>query len=219
MTRKAAEGKAKSRGNGAPIRGRPRSEKAQKAILEATLELLAEIGLAGLTVEGVAARAGVGKATIYRRWSSKLPLVVEAITTLPELRLPATGSIRTDLRQIIGDLANAMRVSPLGRVLPHLAGQRGTDAEVDHAVGRFISTRRAPLVNVMREGVKSGELPAGLDPELLNDLFVGPIVNRMLFSRRRVDASFIDQVIASVLAGVSKALPHASKRRAKSVAD
>jgi AcrR family transcriptional regulator len=69
----------------APSAGRPRSEEAHQAILDATLALLVEVGFSGLTVEGVAARAGVGKATIYRRWPSKLPLVVEAFRQLPAL--------------------------------------------------------------------------------------------------------------------------------------
>jgi AcrR family transcriptional regulator len=182
-------------------RGRPRSEKAQEAILDATLALLAETGLTGLTVEGVAARAGVGKATIYRRWSSKLPLVLDAITTLPELRVPTTGTLRGDIRQIIHELVKALRQSPLGRVLPHLTGERRVDAAVDEAVGRFIVVRRAPLIEVVRRGLERGEVPASLDAEALTDLFVGPVVNRVLFSRQRADAAFIDRVIATVLAG------------------
>jgi len=182
-------------------RGRPRSTKVQEAILEATVTLLAEVGMSALTIEGVAARAGVGKATIYRRWPSKLPLVVEAITTLPELPLPATGTIRGDLRQIIGSLVSIFRSSPRGRVLAQLAAERDADAEVDAAVGSFVSIRRRPLVEVVRRGLARGELPDGLDPEVLTDMFVGPVVNRLLFSHRRVDARFIDQVIDTVLAG------------------
>ena len=78
----------------APSAGRPRSEEAHQAILDATLELLAEVGFSALTVEGVASRAGVGKATIYRRWASKLPLVVEAFGELPALEDADTGSRR-----------------------------------------------------------------------------------------------------------------------------
>jgi AcrR family transcriptional regulator len=213
MARKAAVGKRRavaarstSTRDVAARRGRPRSEKAQKAILDATLALLAETGISALTMEGVAARAGVGKATIYRRWSSKLPLVVEAITTLPELRSPATGTFRSDLRHIVDDLARIFRSSPLGRVLAHLAAERGSDAEVDEAVGRYVVLRRQPLVDVVRRGLAQGDLPASLDPEVLTDLLVGPIVNRVLFSRQRVDAAFIDRVIDNVLAGATQAV-------------
>jgi AcrR family transcriptional regulator len=196
-------------------RGRPRSEKAQKAILDATLALLAETGLSGLTVEGVAARAGVGKATIYRRWSSKLPLVVDAITTLPELRVPSTGTLQGDMRQIISELVRVLRLSPLGRVLPHLIAERGADAALDEAVGHFIVVRFAPLVEVVRRGLERGEVPASLDAEALTDLFVGPIVNRVLFTRQRVDAAFIDQAIATVLAGARHVAFQPPKARAR----
>jgi AcrR family transcriptional regulator len=74
-----------------PTAGRPRSEEAHQAILDATLELLVEVGFSALTVEGVASRAGVGKATIYRRWPSKLPLVVEAFGQLPGFEEVDTG--------------------------------------------------------------------------------------------------------------------------------
>jgi len=184
-------------------RGRPRSAKAQKAILDATLELLAETGMSGLTVEGVAARARVGKATIYRRWSSKLPLVVDALSTLPQLQIPATGTLRGDLRQILGDLARILR-SSVGRVLPHLAGERASDPAVHEVFSRYVVARRRPLVAVVRRGIERGELPAGVDPEAATDLFVGPIVNRLLFSHEAADASFIDFVIATVLEATTR---------------
>ncbi|MFP8870746.1 MAG: helix-turn-helix domain-containing protein, partial [Myxococcota bacterium] len=76
--------------------GRPRSEEAHQAILDATLELLVEVGFSGLTVEGVASRAGVGKATIYRRWASKIPLIVEAFGQLPGFEDCDTGSLAED---------------------------------------------------------------------------------------------------------------------------
>ena len=184
--------------------GRPRSEKAQKAILDATLELLAETGMSGFTIEGVAARARVGKATIYRRWPSKLPLVVDAITTLPELPIPATGTLADDLRQILGNLARFLRSSPLARVLPHLAAERASDPAVHKVVSRYVMARRRPLVAVVQRGLDCGELPAGIDPEALTDLLVGPIVNRVLFSHEAAAASFIDLVIATVLEGTTR---------------
>lgn len=184
--------------------GRPRSAEAQKAILDATLDLLAETGIVNLTVEGVAARAGVGKATIYRRWSSKLPLVVDAISTLPELRVPNTGTLPGDLRQIVGSLARILNSSPLGRVLAHLVAETGSDPEVDAAVSRYVRVRRQPLVEVVQRGLDRGELPAGADPDVLTDLVVGPLINRLLFSRGAVDGAFIERVIATVIGGTEK---------------
>lgn len=185
--------------------GRPRNEVAQRAILAATLEILAEVGVSRLTVEGVAARAGVGKATIYRRWTSKLPLVVDAISTLPELTVPRTGALRSDLRQILGELARILQSSPLGRVLSHVAAERGSDAELDDTIARCLAVRRVPLVAVVRRGLERGELPSGLDPLALTDLLAGPIVNRLLFSHDSFNGSFIDLVIDTVLTGTARA--------------
>ena len=91
-------------GQAATSAGRPRSEEAHAAILDATLELLVEVGYPALTVEGIATRAGVGKATIYRRWSSKLPLVIEAFGQLPALEEADTGDLVADLESMLNQL-------------------------------------------------------------------------------------------------------------------
>lgn len=104
--------------------GRPRSEEAHQAILRATLELLGQVGFSGLTVEGVASRAGVGKATIYRRWPSKLPLVVEAFHELPQLEDADTGNLAEDLRVMLRSYLHLFNETPLAAVLPSLAGER-----------------------------------------------------------------------------------------------
>ena len=95
--------------------GRPRSEEAHQAILNATVELLAEQGYSALTVEGVASRAGVGKATIYRRWPSKLPLVVEAFGQLPAFEDVDTGSLEEDLVQMVRRYLERFISTPLAR--------------------------------------------------------------------------------------------------------
>ena len=98
--------------------GRPRSEEAHQAILDATLELLVEVGFSALTVEGVASRAGVGKATIYRRWPSKLPLVVEAFGQLPGFPEVDTGDLAEDLKQMLRGYIQLFHTTPLATVLP-----------------------------------------------------------------------------------------------------
>ena len=102
----------------APSAGRPRSEEAHRAILEATLSLLVDVGYSGLTVEGVAQRAGVGKATIYRRWPSKLPLVIEAFRQLPGLEEADTGDLATALEQMLKSYLRTSHSTPLGAVVP-----------------------------------------------------------------------------------------------------
>ena len=97
----------------APSTGRPRSDEAHQAILDATLSLLVEVGFSALTIEGVATRAGVGKATIYRRWASKLPLVVEAFGQLPGFEEVDTGNLAEDLKKITCD--NAVKLYRMDR--------------------------------------------------------------------------------------------------------
>jgi AcrR family transcriptional regulator len=181
--------------------------------VDATLALLAEGSVSGLTVEGIAARAGVGKTTIYRRWSSKLPLVVAAIRALPELKVPETGTLRGDLRQILSALVKILRTSPLGPVLLHVAAESGTDPELRDAISEHLALRRAPLLEVSRRALARGELPAGSDPDTLTELLTGPIVNRLLFSTGPVDGRFIDVVIATVLEGNATMARQRRKRR------
>ncbi len=197
-----------------PRPGRRRSETAERAIVDATLALLAEGSVSDLSVEGVAARAGVGKTTIYRRWSSKLPLVVEAIKALPELKVPNTGTLRGDLRHILAALVKILRTSPLGPVLLHVAAESRSDPELRDAVSEHLTLRRAPLLEVTRRALDRGELPAGTDPDTITELVTGPIVNRLLFSTGPVDGHFIDVVIATVLAGTAGLAGTPRRRRA-----
>lgn len=192
-------------------RGRPRSQEADRFIIDATLAMLAEAGVSAFTVGAVAQRAGVGKATIYRRWSSKLPLIVNAIMTLPELQTPDTGTLRGDLRQILRQLATILRASPLGRVLPHLLSEQGADLEIDEAVNRYLAVRRVPIETALTRGMERGEIPSGIDPHTLTDCFVGPITNRVFFSRQPIEGTFIDFVIRTVLDGLTAPAPRASK--------
>src|SRR5262249_1227272 len=93
--------------------------------LGAALELLVEVGYSGLTVEGIASRAGVGKATIYRRWASKLPLVIEAFAQLPALEESDTGDLVDDLERMLRSYLEAFVSTPLGAVVPGAAGRGG----------------------------------------------------------------------------------------------
>ena len=132
--------------------GRPRSEEAHQAILDATLALLGEVGYSALTVEGVAQRAGVGKATIYRRWSSKLPLVVEAFGALPGFGDVDAGSLERDLKETLKKYLEAFNTTALGTVFSSLAGNARPQpraAQADRA-GRACTPR------ALRPGSSSG---------------------------------------------------------------
>ena len=139
--------------NGQQSAGRPRSEEAHQAILDATIELLVEVGFSSLTVEGVASRAGVGKATIYRRWPSKLPLVVEAFGQLPGFEEVDTGSVSEDLKQMLRAYIQAFNSTPLASVMPSLAGERAHNPALSEFYDPVAKQRRQPLIRILQRGV------------------------------------------------------------------
>jgi AcrR family transcriptional regulator len=184
--------------------GRPRSEEAHQAILRATLELLGQVGFSGLTVEGVASRAGVGKATIYRRWPSKLPLVVEAFHALPQLEEVDTGHLATDLKQMLRSYLHLFNETPLAAVLPSLAGERRHNPELSELLDPVLRHRRRPLVIALERAQRRGELPVDLDLDLAADLVVGPIAVRLFFTGRRIQPKLVDPMVEMALDGIRR---------------
>jgi AcrR family transcriptional regulator len=162
--------------------GRPRSAEAERAILEATLALVTEVGLTRLSIEAVAARAGVGKATIYRRWSSKETLFRDAFATVTrELEPPPDrGSVVDEWDELLGDEAQSF--APRARmVLPLLLAEAAEDPELFEAVrGTLIAPRRAAARTVLERGVARGEIRDDVDLELLIDTLAGPLIYRSL---------------------------------------
>ena len=191
----------RARGSGA---GRPRSEEAHQGILDATLALLAEVGFSALTVEGVAARARVGKATIYRRWPSKLPLVVEAFGRLPALEEADTGDLVTDLKIMWRSYLQLFNQTPLAAVLPSLAGERSHNPALTELLDPVLRQRRRPLVAALERAQRRGELPADLDLDLAADLIVGPIAVRLFFTGRKISAKLVDPVVDMALEGIRR---------------
>jgi AcrR family transcriptional regulator len=193
--------------NGQQSAGRPRSEEAHQAILDATLELLVEVGFSALTVEGVAGRAGVGKATIYRRWPSKLPLVVEAFGQLPGFEDVDSGSVAEDLKQMLKSYIQTFNNTPLASVLPSLAGERAHNPELSVLIDPVSKQRRRPILVALERGVARGELPDDIDLDLLADIIVGPIAVSLFFrggmpSPRNV-RSFVDLALRGLLKPVA----------------
>lgn len=184
--------------------GRPRSEEAHQAILDATLALLAEVGFSALTVEGVAGLAGVGKATIYRRWASKLPLVVEAFGGLPSFEDADTGSLESDLKAMLRSYLELFNKTPLAAVLPALASERAHDPALAELFDPVLLQRRSPLVQALERAVARGEIPADLDLELAADLIVGPIAVRLFFAGRKIHAKMVDPMVDMALGGIAR---------------
>ena len=161
--------------------GRPRDARHDQAILDATLGILLEQGYRGVTIEGVAARAGVGRPTIYRRWPSKPAVVVAALVQSDRLALPApdTGSLRNDLIAVQRHQVERMNSPDARRVTAGLIADLADDPELaDTYVSQFLAPRRATVWEVLQRGVDRGELDADVDLAFIYDLLVGPLFMR-----------------------------------------
>jgi len=162
--------------------GRPRSAESHEAIVRATLELLAEVGFERLTMEQVQRRAGVGKATIYRRWASKSELVKEAIqffsSTLP---VPDTGSLASDYA-VVGQAVLAIAEDRNAALLmPRLLTEVSYDREL-HAIfsAQLVEPRRAVVRTILERARERGEIRADVEIELAIDMLVGPVLYRFM---------------------------------------
>jgi AcrR family transcriptional regulator len=189
---------------GTPTAGRPRSGEAHRAILDATLELLQEVGFSSLTVEGVASRAGVGKATIYRRWPSKLPLVVEAFGQLPAFEDVDTGALATDLKAMLTRYLREFISTPLATVYPSLAAERAHNPELGQVLDPVLRSRRRPLEAALQRAVARGEVSPRVDLDLAGDLLVGPIAVRLFFRGMKIHPDMVDPMVDLALGGIRR---------------
>lgn len=177
-----------------------RSRRAESAILDSTLALLAEVGFGGLTIDGIAARAGVGKATIYRHWSSKAEVAVVAFKAfVPPLDDPDTGVFAEDVRALLGQIVDGLRKSPLASILPSLVDAAERDPEIERLFKEFGAGRRAVFRSVLRRAAERGELRPGLDHDVVIDLLIGPVFTRRLVSRAPLTRRYLDAALALVL--------------------
>lgn len=175
-----------------------RSEEARRSVLEAADDLLAEKGFAALTIEGIAARAGVAKQTIYRWWPSKTDVLLDAYIedAAEDLNPPDTGSLAGDVRAYLTMLAAYLTDSDAGAVFRALSGQAQHDPALaarlreDHLT-RQRARDRLPL----ERAVARGELPAGADLDVLVDRLVGPVYYRVLVTGQAIPESFVDELV------------------------
>lgn len=173
--------------------------------MNAVLALLAEEGFSRMTVEGVAARAGVGKATVYRRWSSKVPLVIDALDTLASERLPVpdTGSVRGDLTEFLTQLVRVMS-GPYGRLLAPLVEAISRNEELAEAFRRdLIAPRRDVGLEIVRRGIARGELRPDLHLDVALDVPVGIVFQRVLITGDSVDEELVGRIVDQVLDGAA----------------
>lgn len=178
----------------------PRIERSRSRILCAVLDLLGEVGYGSLTVEGVAARAGVGKSTIYRHWPGKLELVEDAIATLKAgFALPTEGSVRDRLVSLLQQVSANLADSTWSACLPAIIDAAERDPEVLALHRRFSLERRQLLVDLLTEGVSTGEVSCGLDVCLLAECLVGPIVVRRVLLHEPFDPADVPRLVDQVL--------------------
>ena len=184
--------------------GRPRDEGARSAILAATMEVLGEVGFGRLTIDSVAARAGVGKATIYRRWESKERLTLDAIAEAKpdDSPVPDTGSLRADLLEVYGGMVEQMGDPANSAVMAGLMAEATVNRELAEALADFVSDRRERTRAVVRRGIERGELPVGTDVDLLIDLLSGPLLSRALFRMAPVDQALLTTLVDVVIGGL-----------------
>jgi AcrR family transcriptional regulator len=180
--------------------GRPRDARADEAIIAATLQLLGQGGIAGVSIEAVAATAGVGKATIYRRWPSKEALVLHAMLIGTEQPpTPDTGSLRGDLEAYLLDLVERIQAFRHQDVLPHLVGAASYDPAVRSALADYIRARQAPMRTILGRAATRGDLPSGTDQTVFIDAVLGAINYRRLMTDAPVDAAFVRDLLDTML--------------------
>lgn len=162
--------------------GRPRDPKLDAAITDATLELLADIGYAALTIEAVATRAGVGKATLYRRWPGKVQLVIDAVRTLSEQPDPDTSAgVRDELVELLEAVRRKSGSSLAGRIFPRLIGDSADNPEFMRRYReQVLDPRRDRFRTALLRGVEQGLVRTDVDTDHAIDLLVGPMAYRNL---------------------------------------
>jgi AcrR family transcriptional regulator len=196
---------AEATGTGQRRPGRPRSERADRAIIEAALSVFAESGTEGLCIERVAARAGVGKATIYRRWPGKEDLLLDAIGALQNpLPEPAGKSVRADLVAILGAMRDSVADPRRAREFALLLGE---GAKYPRLMARYVETilepRREVIRSVLRRGVAAGELRPDADIEVALFMLTGAVLARGKYDPGSFPPGYVERVVDELLLGLA----------------
>jgi AcrR family transcriptional regulator len=189
------------------VKRRPggRSARVRAAVLEATVEELAAGGYAKLSLEAVAARAGVNKTTLYRRWGTREALLLDAMLARARERVPVrdTGSLRGDLvalaRAVVVDLR-----SPVAQALIRtVAGLGPRDPAIAEMAKSFWEERLRLDGAIVERAIERGEVPPATDPGAVVESLLGPLYMRLLVTGRALDARFVDQVVDVVIDGIA----------------
>lgn len=184
-------------------RGRPRNMETQNAILSASYDLLLESGFGAVTVEKIADRAKVSKATIYKWWPNKAAVVMDGFLSAAAARLPVpdTGSVFRDILEHATNMARFTR-SREGSILLEIIGEGQVDSALAEAFRtRYVQPRRLEVHGILEKGLRRGELKKDLDFALFTDLIYGSIFYRLLVSGDRIDDHYVEQLVTHVFEG------------------
>ncbi|MFB4271298.1 TetR/AcrR family transcriptional regulator [Nonomuraea sp. GTA35] len=187
------------------MNARRRSDDRTETIMQVALDLALETGYAKLTIEAVAARAGVGKDTIYRRWPSKGLLFLDAVlgSRTQALEHPDTGDVVADLRQVMRRACDLLSRPPWGPLYPDLIGEAQHDPEVAAALNeRFIRPQAADTLARLKAAEEQGRLAPDVDLDLAFEILSGPLYYRLLITHEPLTHAYIDRVLQAVLAGI-----------------
>jgi len=189
-------------GDAARTSSRARTE---QAILEATRELLAEGGVHHLTVERVAARSGVAKTTIYRRWRSKDELALAVLLKMVEqiVEVPDLGNVRSELIGFVDGAVKILGKTLMGRVMQGLVSDLATDPELGRSFReQIVALRVSEVRHVLERAIARGELRPDIDVDLIHEMLFGPVYYRLLLSGGELDAGLAERIVDTVLPAI-----------------
>ena len=187
-------------------RGRPRSDSTHRRILLATRDLLMQDSFAQLRIEHIAARAGVSKAAIYRRWPSKQALALELLVALagPRISIAETGDTREELLACVINPMRAVTDTPFGPVIRSLLSQIATDPTLgDPFRATVVQARRTEISRVIERGIARGDLRPDADPRIATELLVGPVYFRVMFGGE-LTLDFAERIVDAMLVGFAR---------------
>jgi AcrR family transcriptional regulator len=188
-------------------RGRPRLQSTDQAIFAAAAELIGERGYDGFSMAAVADRAGVAKTTVYRRWPSRSHLVLETMTSVMRVSLLDSGDLHADLVSFARTLAAGLRAPGTRRLVAELSLASAQRPELADAFQRLYTQRRGTALATLHRGQATGELRAGMDPELLIDQLSGALHYRMMLGGDGPTDAYAERLVDAILEG---ALPPSS---------
>jgi AcrR family transcriptional regulator len=182
-----------------------RGKQTEAAILEATRELLIEVGVHGLTVEGVASRAGVAKTTVYRRWRSKEELALAVLLEMVNeiVAVPDLGNIRDELITFVNGAVRILGKTLMGRVMQGLVSDFAANEELGKAFReQIVSLRLAEVRRLIGRAIERGELRSDVDALLVHELLFGPVYYRLLLSGGKLDGRLAERIVDAILPGI-----------------